>query len=52
MPQHLLQMEHVPAAPQIVHCECVSEGVERAGWSCESEPLTKQLHVTQDVSTA
>lgn len=52
VPEHLLQMEHGPAAPQVVHRECVAECVERAAWRIESEFAAKQLHIPQDIPTS
>ena len=50
VPEHLLQMEDGPAAPKIVHRECVPECVEGAARRSESEFSAKQLHIPQHVS--
>src|SRR5215469_12188101 len=45
-------MKHGAAAPQIVDCEGMAEGVKRAGRGSESEPFAEELHVPQDHSSA
>jgi hypothetical protein len=52
MPEHLLEMEHAAATPEIVHGECMPECVKRAAWRGESEVAAKYLHIPQDVSAA
>ena len=37
VPEHLLQMEHGPAAPKVVDCECVPEAMQGAARRRESE---------------
>jgi hypothetical protein len=51
MAEHFLQVEHTSALPQIVHRECVPEGVNGAGRWDDAEPLAQTFHVPQHVPT-
>lgn len=45
--EHFLQMEHAPAASDVVHCEGVPECVECARGRLESETVTMIFHSAQ-----